>query len=42
MFDYRIEAGNPVKLGVTKNGKDINFAVVVRERSLGNSYQRAP
>ncbi len=31
MFDYRIEAGNPVKLGVTKNGKDINFAVVVRD-----------
>ena len=31
MFDYRMEAGNPARLGVTKNGKDINFAVVVRD-----------
>lgn len=32
MFDYRIEAGNPAYLGVTRTGKDINFAVVVRDR----------
>ena len=32
MFDYRIGAGNPARLGVTRNGKDINFAVVVRDR----------
>ena len=32
MFDYRVEAGNPARLGVTRNGKDINFAVVVRDR----------
>lgn len=31
MMDYRMEAGNPARLGVTKNGKDINFAVVVRD-----------
>lgn len=31
MLDYRIEAGNPVRLGITKLGKDINFAVVVRD-----------
>lgn len=31
MTDYRIEAGKPVCLGVTKFGKDINFAVVVRD-----------
>ena len=32
MFDYRVEAGNPARLGVTRNGKDINFAEVVRDR----------
>lgn len=32
MFDYRIEAGNPAHQGVTKNGKNINFAVVVHDR----------
>lgn len=31
MLDYRIEAGKPACLGVTKYGKDINFAVVVRD-----------
>ena len=31
MFDYRIGAGNPAYLGVTRIGKDINFAVVVRD-----------
>ena len=31
MFDYRIVAGNPAYLGVTRIGKDINFAVVVRD-----------
>ncbi len=31
MFDYRIKAGNPALLGVTKDGKYINFAVVVRD-----------
>ncbi len=30
MLDYRIGAGNPDHLGVTKHGKDINFAVVVQ------------
>jgi glycogen operon protein len=29
MFDYRIRAGHPEQLGVTGNGRDINFAVVV-------------
>lgn len=29
MFDYRIRAGRPTRLGVTKIGKDINFAVAV-------------
>lgn len=32
MFDYRTEAGIPARLGVTKNGKGINFAVVVQDR----------
>lgn len=31
MLDYRIEAGTPARLGVTKLGKDINFAVAVRD-----------
>ena len=31
MFDYRISAGSPACLGVTKRGNDINFAVVVRD-----------
>lgn len=31
MLDYRISAGRPENLGVTKYGKDINFAVVVRD-----------
>lgn len=31
MVDYRVEAGSPARLGVTKNGKDMNFAVVVRD-----------
>lgn len=29
MFEYRIRAGRPTRLGVTKTGKDINFAVAV-------------
>lgn len=32
MFDYRIKAGKPTHLGVTKNGKDIQFAVVVPDQ----------
>lgn len=32
MYEYRIKTGTPVKLGVTRNGKDINFVVVVRDR----------
>lgn len=32
MLNYRIGAGNPVYLGVTKHGKDINFAVVVQDK----------
>ena len=31
MVDYCVEAGSPARLGVTKNGKDLNFAVVVRD-----------
>ncbi|MBS6397989.1 MAG: alpha-amylase [Clostridiales bacterium] len=31
MFDYRIEAGRPTRLGVTRAGKDINFAAEVRD-----------
>lgn len=31
MVDYRIRAGRPDRLGVTKKGKDINFAVAVRD-----------
>jgi len=31
MFEYRIGAGRPDRLGVTKVGKDINFAVTVRD-----------
>lgn len=31
MLDYRIRAGEPAFLGVTRHGKDINFAVVVRD-----------
>ncbi len=31
MFDYRIKAGRPDRLGVAKYGRDINFAVVVRD-----------
>lgn len=31
-MNYRIGAGDPTRLGVTKNGKDINFAVVVRDQ----------
>lgn len=31
MFEYRIRAGSPACLGVTKRGNDINFAVVVRD-----------
>ncbi len=29
MFDYRIMAGRPTRLGVTRAGRDINFAVAV-------------
>lgn len=32
MYEYRIKTGTPAKLGVTRNGKDINFVVVVRDR----------
>ena len=32
MFDYRMEAGDPASLGVTKNGRDINFAVAVQDK----------
>lgn len=32
MLNYRIEAGSPAHLGVTKHGKDINFAVVVQDQ----------
>ena len=31
MFEYQVEAGRPERLGVTKEGKDINFAVTVRD-----------
>lgn len=31
MWDDRVTAGTPARLGVTRNGKDINFAVVVRD-----------
>lgn len=31
MLDYRIRAGRTDRLGVTKNGKDINFAVTVQD-----------
>ena len=31
MFNYQVEAGRPERLGVTKEGKDINFAVTVRD-----------
>lgn len=32
MMNYRAGVGDPTHLGVTKNGKDINFAVVVRDK----------
>lgn len=32
MFDYCIKAGKPTHLGVTKIGKDINFAVAVQDQ----------
>ena len=31
MFEHHTGAGVPAHLGVTRNGKDINFAVVVRD-----------
>lgn len=31
MFDYRIRIGNPERLGVTRTGRDINFAVAVKD-----------
>ncbi len=31
MFGYQVEAGSPERLGVTREGKDINFAVTVRD-----------
>lgn len=34
MVDYCVEAGSPARLGVTKNGKDLNFAVVVRDAEV--------
>ena len=36
MLDYRIRAGEPAFLGVTRHGKDINFAVVVRDSSASH------
>lgn len=32
MVNYRMGVGDPTTLGVTKNGKDINFAVAVRDQ----------
>lgn len=35
-MDYRIRAGKPTRLGVTKSGRDINFEVTVREEKSCN------